>query len=151
MLFRSYSVHIRDGAAAEQAVFVREGFSTGAFVFTVAWALWHRMWLAAGVLLAVSGAITLAGNLMDAGEGVLVLAGLAVNLIFGFEARDLLISALAGRGYRQSGYSHGRNLDEAELRYFHKNVAHHPRLFPVAVKPVPYPGAPDTLGIFGNV
>ena len=39
-----YSVHNRDGASDEQAIFVAEGFSTGALVFTVLWAAWHRMW-----------------------------------------------------------------------------------------------------------
>ena len=146
-----YSVHNREGASAEQAIFVREGFSTGAFLFTVAWALWHRMWLAAGILLAVSGAIALAGNLLGIGDGVIVPAGLAVNLLFGFEARDLQVRSLIGRGHGQIGFSHGNNLEEAELRYFHKNGGHRPPLSPVAVKPMSYPGAPDTLGIFGNV
>lgn len=146
-----YSVHNREGAPAEQAVFVSEGFSKGAFLFTVAWALWHRMWLAAAILLAVSGAITLAGNLLGIGDGVIVLAGLAVNLLFGFEARDLQVRSLIGRGYGQIGFSHGSNLEEAELRYFHKTGGQHPQPAPVAVKPISYPGAPDTLGIFGNV
>ncbi|MGH6906773.1 MAG: DUF2628 domain-containing protein [Aestuariivirga sp.] len=143
-----YSVHNRDGASAEQAIFVREGFSFGAFLFTVVWALWHRMWLAAGILLAVSGAITLAGTLLDTGEAVVVLAGFAVNLIFGFEARDLQIRTLIARGYRQIGYSHGDNLDEAEIRFFHSHATSQPAL---AEKPksMPYAGEPDTLGIFG--
>jgi hypothetical protein len=146
-----YSIHNREGAPAEQAIFVREGFSKGAFLFTVPWALWHRMWLAAGVLLAVSGAIALAGNLLAIGDGAILLAGLAVNLIFGFEAHDLQIRSVIGRGYGQIGYSHGSNLEEAELRYFHRNGGHRPPRDPVSVKPLSYSGAPDTLGIFGNV
>jgi len=147
-----YSVHKRDGAAAEQVIFVREGFSKGAFLLTVLWSLWHRMWLAAAILLAVSGAIALAGNLLGMNGNVTAVTGLAVNLIFGFEARDLQIRALIARGYAQIGLSHGNSLDEAEIRYFHGNGQQHtppaPRL---TVKPMSNPGAPDTLGIFGNV
>ncbi|MBC8038043.1 MAG: DUF2628 domain-containing protein [Rhizobiales bacterium] len=146
-----YSVHKREDAPAEQAVFVREGFSTSAFLFTVLWALWHRMWLAAGVLLAVSGAITLAGNLLGAGEGVSLLASFVVNLIFGLEARDLQIRTLIGRGYAQVGFSHGRNLDEAEIRYFHRIGGYRTVPEPLPTRPVPYAAQPDTLGIFGNV
>ncbi len=145
-----YSVHNREGSPADRAIFVREGFSFGAFLLTFLWALWHRMWLAAGILLAVSGAFALAGNLFGIGDGVIALAGFAMNLVFGFEARDLQIRTLIGRGYRRIGYSHGRNLDEAEFRYFHRNGGHRPPA-PLTVKPAPYAGQPDTLGIFGNV
>jgi hypothetical protein len=146
-----YSVHRREAAPAEQAIFVREGFCFGAFVLTVLWALWHRMWLAAGVLLTVLGAIALAGNLLHFGDGVIALAGFAVNLIFGFEARDLQIRSLIARGYGQVGYSHGKNLDEAEIRYFHKQSERHLLTAPVAPQRVSFPTEPDTLGIFGNV
>ncbi|HUR43668.1 MAG TPA: DUF2628 domain-containing protein [Aestuariivirga sp.] len=145
-----YSVHKREAAPAEHAIFVREGFSFGAFVLTVLWALWHRMWLTAGVLLAISGAIALAGNLLHMNEGIVALAGFAVNLIFGFEARDLQIRSLIARGYSQVGYSHGKNLDEAEIRYFHNNSERHPSPL-AAPRRVPFPAEPDTLGIFGNV
>ena len=146
-----YSVHSREGYPAEQALFVREGFSFAAFLFTVVWALWHRMWLAAGILLALSGALALAGNLFGIGDGVIVIAGFAVNLIFGLEARNLQIRSLIERGYRQVGYSHGKNLDEAEIRYFHTNSRPQPQPGTVALKTRPFSGEPDTLGIFGNV
>ncbi len=145
-----YSVHKRDGAPAEEAIFVPEGFSKGAFLLTVLWALWHRMWLAAAVLLAVTGAIAVAGNLLSLSEGAVAIAGLAVNVIFGFEARDLQIRSLIAQGYRQVGFSHGKNLEEAEIRYFHNRSRPQPHSAPSVISR-PYPGEPDTLGIFGNV
>lgn len=146
-----YSVHNRADAPAEGAIFVREGFSAGALVLTVLWALWHRMWLAAGVLLAIFGGIALAGNLLGVGEGVIVVANFVISLIFGFEARDLQIRALIARGYAQAGFSFGKNLDEAEIRYFHNTSRDQRPSVPALMKPVLYPGAPDPLGIFGNV
>ncbi len=145
-----YSVHKRDGAPAEAAIFVPEGFSFGAFVFGVLWALWHRMWMAAAVLLAISGAIAIAGNLLALNESVIAIVGFTVNLIFGFEARDLQIRSLISRGYDHIGVSHGKNIDEAEIRYFHNSSQPQPQSAP-PVKARPYAGEPDTLGIFGNV
>lgn len=144
-----YSVHNREGAAAERAIFVPEGFSASAFILAVPWALWHRLWLPAGFLLAVSGAVALAGTLLGLGEGIIVLANFVISLIFGFEARDLQIRSLIGRGYAQAGYSHGKNLYEAEIRYFYNRPGTPSSRVPI--KPLSYPGAPDTLGIFGNV
>ena len=146
----SYSVHKRAGDPAEEAIFVPEGFSFGAFVFTMLWALWHRMWLAAAVLLAISGAIAIAGNLFALNESVMAIMGFSVNLIFGFEARDLQIRALISRGYDHIGFSQGRNIDEAEIRYFYNSSRPQPQSAP-PVKARPYMGEPDTLGIFGNV
>jgi hypothetical protein len=146
-----YSVHRREGAPPEEAIFVREGFSLGAFVLTVLWALWHRMWLTAAILLAISGAIALAGNLFHISDGIIALAGFVVNLIFGFEARDLQNRSLIARGYDSAGHSHGRNLAEAEIRYFHTNVERHPSSNVAVPKRAWFPAEADTLGIFGNV
>lgn len=146
-----YSVHNRDGASDEQAVFVAEGFSTGALVFTVLWAAWHRMWLAASVLLAVTGATSLAGNFFGISESMTALVSFAMSLIFGFEARELYARSLVARGMAQVGLSHGRNLEEAELRYFQNVGARRAPAVMVTPKlPLPI-HAPDTLGIFGNV
>ncbi len=145
-----YSVHKRDGAPAEEVIFVPEGFSFGAFVFTMLWALWHRMWLTAAVLLAISGAIAIAGSLLAVNESVMAIVGFTVNLIFGFEARDLQIRSLVARGYDRAGFSHGKNLYEAEIRYFYNSSLPQPQSAP-PVKGRPYMGEPDTLGIFGNV
>ena len=146
-----YSVHNRDGASDEQAIFVAEGFSTGALVFTVLWAAWHRMWLAAGVLLAVTGATALAGSYFGISEGMTAVASFAVSLVFGFEARELYARSLVARGMAQVGLSHGRNLEEAELRYYHRAQAGGaPSMMATPKLPLPI-HAPDTLGIFGNV
>ena len=146
-----YSVHNRDGASDEQAVFVAEGFSTGALVFTVLWAAWHRMWLAAGVLLAVTGATALVGNYFGVSESMTALVSFAVSLIFGFEARALYARSLVARGMAQVGFSHGRNLEEAELRYYHRaRAGGGPSMMATPKPPLPI-HAPDTLGIFGNV
>jgi hypothetical protein len=146
-----YSVHNRRGASPDEAIFVPEGFSTGALVFTVLWALWHRMWLVAAVLLAVMVAIALAGNYFGLGEWVTALASFVVSLLFGFEARDLQRRSLIAAGYSQIGFSHGRDLDDAEIRYYHTRATPPAPTTQVMAQPVPRLQAPDTLGIFGNL
>jgi hypothetical protein len=147
-----YAVHNRDGAPDDQAIFVPEAFSWGGFAFTVVWALWHRMWVVAALLLALSATIALLTRYFGVDETISSLAGLAVNLIFGFEAQGLHAAALERAGYRLVGMSHGRNVDAAEFRFFHE--------YPRRPAPLPageqsrvvfLPPTSDTLGLFGNV
>ena len=47
----------------ERVAFVREGFSWSALLLTVLWAVWHRMWVVAALLFALTTALTVATNL----------------------------------------------------------------------------------------
>jgi hypothetical protein len=117
---RLYTVHIRRPSRApdREAVLVREGFSWGAFLFTVLWALWHRLWLAAFLLvltaLALSVAVELAG-LDPASEAALTLAFL---LFVGFAGNDWRRRRLARRGFEETAVIAAGDLVEAERRYF---------------------------------
>ena len=55
MSLKVYTVHLRQPArdAERDLVIVREGFSWGAFLVSVLWALWNRLWLVAIVLMAL--------------------------------------------------------------------------------------------------
>ena len=122
-----YSVHSRASDPPDKAVFVPEGFSFGAMVFGVLWALWHRMWLAAAVLFFIPVAISAAAQVFGQGEALAALASLAVNLIFGFEARALWAHSLVFRGLAEVGLVKADTLDEAELRYFSEEGVLHPQ------------------------
>ena len=138
-----YSVHSRPGSPLDKAIFVREGSSIGAFAFTVLWALWNRMWLVAAVLLALWAAIGSVGL----NENILGLASFAISLIFGLEAQSLRAASLIRAGYTQIGLTHGRNIDEAELRFY---LSHKTQIQPTPIPPK-YTAPADTLGLFGNV
>jgi len=141
-----YSVHNRGGGAPDKTVFVREGFSSAAFVFGWMWALAHRMWVSAAVLFTLN-ALLAAGS---ASLGVIVTAasGFAVNLIFGIIARDLQALALTRRGMGEVGLTEGQSLEEAELRYFHGVGAR--MAAPAPTRGTPYVPHADTLGLFGQ-
>lgn len=132
----------------DRVVFIREGFSWGAAAFTVFWALWRRMWLAAAILLAL---LTALGIAVD--EGLIAPApALAINFgvafFLGLEARWFEVLSHERSGYRNAGLIEASCREAAELFYFAAR-AREPVSGPA---PRQFNRAPeDTLGIFGNV
>ena len=115
-----YSVHVRVDAATSDrdALFVREGFSWGALVFTVFWALYHRLWLASSLMAVAFVALALIGAWLEPDSSLASALGLALNLLIGFEGNDWLRVKLARRGYVELGPVVARGGDEAEQRFF---------------------------------
>lgn len=134
----------------DQVAFVPEGFAWGGFIFTILWALWHRLWVVAAVLFAALAGLSAAVGLEVLGPGLGSLLQLGIALIFGFEARQLQIRSLERAGFRRAGLVQASRLEAAELAYFANRAA------PATVAPAPAParyraGPEDTLGIFSNV
>lgn len=132
----------------EGVVFIPEGFSWAALVFTMFWAMFHRMWMVAAVLFAVYAGVAVAeaSNLIGPVLGSAIHIG--ISLLFGFEARRLKSLSLVRAGFRPVGLVEATSLEVAELTYFAG------RGRAVATRPISLRGpaqAPDTLGIFGNV
>ena len=117
---RVYTVHVRQWSAASdrEAVFVREGFSWGAFFFSVLWALWHRMWVAALLIFAVSVLLGVACNILRIDPLLQSAFGLALALIIGWEAKDWRRRALSRRGYVTAAIIAAKTRLEAERRFF---------------------------------
>lgn len=120
-----YTVHVKPGTlnAAENPVFIREGFNWLAFFFTFLWALYHRLWLIALLLLAYNMALMSLGKahfFSAAGIGILQLA---MQVFVGFHAGDWQRQALARRGYIIADIATGDSLLRAEQRYFERYLA----------------------------
>lgn len=130
----------------DKVTFVKEGFAPAALVFTVLWALWHRMWVVAATLFAVLVAISLSVNFFDLDAMMASLLEIAISVIFGFEARKLWIMSLERSGYRQAGLIVASNREAAELAYF----ANRPRVAQSVNAPKLRGHAEDTLGLFGT-
>jgi hypothetical protein len=144
-----YSVHNRPAARADDAIFVKEGFAWTAFVFTLLWALWHRMWIVAVIVFSVTATIAAFGSWLGQGDLPINLASLAVSLILGFEGNDLRRWSLARQGYEEVGLAAGRDLDEAELRFFAAQASVQSpgaNLLPPKLRPEGH----DPLGLFGS-
>ena len=131
----------------ERVAFVPEGFSYAAFLLTVLWALWHRMWVVAALLFALTAALTVATNLELLGSGLAAVINFGIVVIFGFEARALQVTSLERAGFRRWGLIQASNGEAAELIYFAGRGPFEP--IPASTRR----GAAhdDTLGVFGKV
>jgi hypothetical protein len=130
----------------DKVTFVKEGFAPAALVFTVLWALWHRMWVVAASLFALLVAISLSVSLGGLSPVIGSLLELGVGMIFGWEARRLWVMSLERAGYRQTGLIEASNQEAAELAYF----ASRPRMAKAVAVSKPLAHADDTLGLFGS-
>ncbi len=93
-----WTVHARGTLAP---VLVREGFSLWAFLVSLPWFLWHRMWLVS--VLYVAGVVIAGAATADLPQEVTGPVTLALQLLIGWHARDLRRWTLARRGWRMIG------------------------------------------------
>jgi len=126
---RIYSVHLRRTADPLftpdlGAAFVREGFNGAAFVFTWLWALVCGLWIVAAILLAADLVIVLALEWIGLDSSSILCVTLAWRAIVGFAAEDLRRWTLRLRGYALAEIVSGRDLSDAERRFFE----HHPAM-----------------------
>jgi hypothetical protein len=142
-----YTVHqppLDFGAAATDPyrfVFVRDGFSWWAFLLTPLWMLWHRLWLALAIYLLLSAALDTGLRALGASALVLVLDGLLISLLAGFEAGTLRRLKLGRRRWRNIGVVTGENLEHAERRFFDAWIRQAPARRPAAPANTPTSGS----------
>src|SRR5579863_3025264 len=161
-----YTVHeppLRAAQAApnpERFIFVRDGFYFWAFVFSVLWMLWHRMWLILLVYVAVVVGLETALRYLGVSSPLLGLIGVLIALLVGIEGATLRRFKLARRGWKNIGVVSGDNLEDAERRFFdawlRRTSGERPE--PSAAPPGPPPAppsppprtspAPDIIGLF---
>ena len=119
-----FSVFLRPEDGLHNApVFVKEGFNFYAFVFTVFWALYKRLWLPFIMILAfnvVLAFLVKSHVLLKLSSAVIQLG---FNLIVGFTANDWVRARLLKRGYIVADVSAADNLLRAEQRYFERSLS----------------------------
>ena len=119
---RTYTLHVPEGAvrgdplALERARLVRDGFSWGAFAFTVLWCLRHRLWLAALLVFAGLAALALAGRALGLPSGVGFLVSLLASLLVGLEASSLRRWTYGRRGLPARDAVIAASDEEAEMK-----------------------------------
>jgi hypothetical protein len=115
-----YTVHIDPRLSLQDSapIFVREGFSLYAFIFTVFWLAYKRLWgafaLAAVGLTAIVSA-SHSGYISEASDLVLQLA---LGAIIGFHAHDFERAELARKGYVTTDIVAATSLLGAQQRFF---------------------------------
>lgn len=112
---RVFTVHVK--ADSPDPVLIKEGFSWPAFLFSVFWALWHRLWwVAAGLLAVLVVASAASGALLGSG-GAHSAVNLGVSAVIGFMANDIHRRVLERQGWTEDAVVLGRDRDAAEFRY----------------------------------
>ncbi len=117
-----YTVHLpgnrRDPQALEEAVLIREGFSWPAFIFSVFWLLWHRLWLGLLGFVAAGIVIGLIGKFAALPPGAIYGLDILLALALAFEACSLRLAQLAGKGFILAGAVSADNAEKAERKAF---------------------------------
>ena len=118
-MMRIYTIHLppRFGPLDADPVTVKEGFNWTAAIFTVLWALWHRMWLVAIGLLAASAAIGGAAAVLGLGPESKAALSLGYAVLVGFHANDWRRGSLGRRDYEDAGIVAAPRADAALRRF----------------------------------
>ena len=103
---------------ADRLGFVKDGFNWVAFVVPVLWLLAKRQWLALILVLALVVVLNVTLLWIGAPELMTIAVNLAVNVVLGFEATDLMRWTLARRRYQMVGVIAAETAIEAERRFF---------------------------------
>jgi hypothetical protein len=103
---------------AEALAFVKEGFSWPALFVPALWLIYQRMWIELVVFIAIFAVLPFAFGLDGQNEELVGWIGIALVVLFAFEANDLRAAALERRGYRLAGIAMGSDRTEAELDFF---------------------------------
>ncbi len=116
---RVYTSHRRGGGlfAGPEWLLVKDGFCWPAFFLTFIWALWHRMWIAALLILGAELLLGAGAEALGATETTATVLTFAAMLVIGWGANDWRRASLARRGYDEGEPVAGTDLVAAELRY----------------------------------
>ena len=114
-----YTFHMKPGETPlEEAIAVPERFSIAAFLFSVLWALYRRLWLIAIMLAGVQLVVPYAAELVGLPPALSSVALLVFAVYVGCSANDWRREKLERDGYVMSGIAVGRDREEAERRFF---------------------------------
>ncbi|MCE4222228.1 DUF2628 domain-containing protein [Methylobacterium sp. C25] len=119
---RTYTLHLPDSAlrgdarAFDDAVVVPDGFSWPAFAFSVAWFLYHRLWLSALLVLALLGGLIVGGRVVGISPVAGTVIALLASLLIGLEASSLRRWTYARNGRPARDAVVAASSDEAEAK-----------------------------------
>lgn len=103
---------------AESMLFVRDGFSWRAALFSPFYLLLRGEWRALAAYIAVATVLIVALSAAGAKSDWIVWMFVLLNMITGFEASELKRWSLDRAGWQEVGSVSGRGREEAERRFF---------------------------------
>jgi len=140
-----YTVHVPTGdalpreAALERAVFVRDGWSWGAFAFGPLWLFWHRHWVSGLIGLILFGVILGGISALPVAPWAKSFSFTLLSVLWGLEGASLRRLALRRAGHIEEGLVVGDKLDELEQRYFAEGGLMDAPVLPNSAAPIAAP------------
>jgi hypothetical protein len=115
---RAYTVHAppREPADPERFSFIKDGISWPALFVPVLWIFYHRLWLTLVWYIVFILVVAWIGRLVN--DDVATFVAILGAILFALEANNIRRLSLIQRGWREVGGSYGKNLVEAEARFF---------------------------------
>lgn len=123
-----FTVYNKDDLARplENTIILKEGFSWNAAIFQPLWALYHKMWSLAAILLLLNLATRLLLSSGVISDNISAVIELTVFVIIGLCGNDWISENLMKNGYTMIGIVSGRDKIEAEQRFFDNYIAKNP-------------------------
>lgn len=120
---KTFTVHLRRGGLVpdRDVAVIKEGFCWPAFVVSVLWAVWHRLWLVALGFLAAELGLSAFLVTLGADWKTELVASLGLAILIGAVANDLRRWTLGRHGFIHSDVVTGVDGDAAERRFYERN------------------------------
>tara|TARA_A100001388_G_C28530787_1_gene385480 strand:- start:54 stop:386 length:333 start_codon:yes stop_codon:yes gene_type:complete len=96
---------------------IKEGFCWPAFLFSLIWALWHRLWIVTLGLVAANLVISVLLFQIGTNEAVTIVVSFSIALMLGFMGNDFRRSKLKKYGYTERGLVLDRTAEAAVRQY----------------------------------
>ncbi len=162
----TYTVHqppAKNGRAADpqRFVFVRDGFHFWAFLLTLPWLIYRRLWLALLGYVLLTAAMAVVFHFLRTSSGSQAAIGLLIGVLFGLEAASLRRWTYRRRRWTNIGVVVGDDQENAERRFFAEWVNRPPEIASAAAasaasapaSPSPMPprntaASNDIIGLF---
>lgn len=161
----TYTVHqppAKNGRVADpqRFVFVRDGFHFWAFLLTLPWLIYRRLWLALLGYVLLTATLAVVFHILHTPSGSQAAIGLLMGLLVGLEAASLRRWTYRRRGWTNIGVVVGDDEEDAERRFFAEWVNRPPEVMPgmataTPSAPSPPPSMPrssaarnDIIGLF---
>ncbi len=125
---KTYTVHHRSDTPAgiledaEEAVFVKEGFSWPALFVPFVWALYNRMWIVATLILALGLALNGLAHWLKLAGGITFAISLLLNFLIALEANELQRWSLERKGSGLVGLVTGSSRNDCEFIFFDRLI-----------------------------
>ena len=119
-----YTVHVKpeDVGSRFKPVFIKEGFNGTAFIFTLFWAFYQRLWGVALALIVITGILLMLLKAQFLTHTSVTAIHLGVHFIVGFHANDWIRSRLNRKGYILSDVTAADSYLRAQQRYLERYV-----------------------------